>query len=201
MKTWISWVMVSLALCSGCRHMNHTERGAVAGGIGGTVIGTGVGLATGRPGLGAVVGGVVGTAGGAAVGNSVDRAERRGEAAAYQRIKYEQELAQARASAMSIQDVVDLSQQHISDQLIINQIRSKNSVFRLTKDDLIYLRQMGVSERVIAEMQRTAVQQPAPLVEKRVIIHEHLPPPPPSGVRIYLGPGRRPPYWRRRRCW
>lgn len=201
MRTWITLVIVSLAMCSGCSHMNHTERGAVTGGVGGAAAGALIGAATGRPGVGAAVGGVLGTGVGAAVGNGIDRAERRGEAAAYHRIRHEQEIARARASALSVQDVVELSQQHISDPLIINQIRTKNAVFHLTKTDLIYLRQMGVSERVIAEMQRTATLQPRAVVEERVIIHE--PAPPPVGVRLYVGPRRGcGPYWRRRRgCW
>jgi hypothetical protein len=56
-------------------------------------------------------------------------------------------------------NVVRMVQSHVSDEIIINQIRTGGSVFHLTGEDVVWLKSNGVSDRVIAEMQST-VQRP-----------------------------------------
>ena len=137
-------------VAAGCEHMNNTEKGAAIGGGTGAVLGTAVGAATGRPLLGAAVGAAAGTAGGALVGNDIDKQERR-----------EKDFQQAQALAaaqvqqqrLGLTDVVHMAQQGHDDQVIINQIRSSGSTFQLAPSDLDYLKNNGVSARVIAEMQ------------------------------------------------
>ena len=57
---------------------------------------------------------------------------------------------------MGIADVIGLAQAGHSDTVIINQIRSTRSTFQLVPSDLDMLKNAGVSERVIAEMQACA---------------------------------------------
>jgi outer membrane lipoprotein SlyB len=149
-------------VATGCAGMNNTERGALGGGVVGTAAGTAIGAATGRPLLGAALGGAVGTAGGALIGNGADKQEARAR---------EIELAEARKQQqrMGISDVIALAQAGHSDQVIINQIRSTRSTFQLVGSDLDMLKNAGVSQAVIAEMQAA---RPAP---GRVVVREPRP--------------------------
>jgi hypothetical protein len=112
---------------------------------------------------------------GGAIGNDVDKEKARQE-----------RIAAAEARHLNITDVASMAQQHVSDGIIINQIRTTGSVYNLTADEIVWLRQQGVSEAVIAEMQATAyrpvrrVYTPAP-----VVVYE--PPPPPVSVGVGIG--------------
>jgi len=168
--------LMALSL-NGCANMNNTERGALTGtalGAGlGTVIG---GLAGGRggAGIGAAAGALLGAGTGAAIGHSEDKAEQRAVA-----------QAQAYAAAnppLSLTDVARLAQQHVPDSVIIQQMRTSNSVYQLQPDELIWLRQQGVSEPVILEMQqrRPGLVQVHPRPVRHVYVVD--PPPPPIGI-------------------
>lgn len=157
------FLMVVPAVTTGCASMNNTERGALGGGVVGTAAGTAIGAATGRPLLGAALGGAVGTAGGALIGNESDKRDAR---------ERELELAEAREqqARMGIADVIALAQAGHSDQVIINQIRSTRSTFQLAGSDLDMLKNAGVSQAVIAEMQAAraaptrVIREPRPTV-------------------------------------
>src|SRR5581483_5519734 len=124
----------------GCESMNNTQAGALGGGIIGAGVGTVVGGLTGRPLAGAAVGAAVGSGTGALVGHSEDRREQR--------------AAQAYAArALQINDVVQLVHSGQSDDVIMNQIYTTGSVYQLRPEDLTYLKQQGVSDRVIMYMQ------------------------------------------------
>ncbi|MEW6195592.1 MAG: hypothetical protein AB1521_10600 [Bacteroidota bacterium] len=60
------------------------------------------------------------------------------------------------SSAMSIDEVITLSNEGVSDELIISQIKATYSYFGLTTDDIVYLKKAGVSEKVINAMIKTA---------------------------------------------
>ena len=81
-----------------------------------------------------------------------------------------------------------MSQQHISDALIITEIRSTNSFYRLNPDHLVWLKQMGVSDVVIMEMQSRVPQQvytAAPYYHREVVVVE------PAPVAVGIGFGGR----------
>jgi hypothetical protein len=168
---------------AGCE--TPTGTGALTGGALGAGAGALVGAAVHHPVAGALVGGALGAGSGAIVGNGVERAERR-EAA--------REAAQAQA--LGLADVVTLTQQHVGDEVIINQIRTSRTVYNLRAEDIVYLRQNGVSEPVILEMQATAsryprVYSPRPYYPGEVIVVEPAPPPPPVSVGVGVGIGGR----------
>jgi outer membrane lipoprotein SlyB len=153
----------------GCSTMNNTERGAIGGGVVGTALGTAVGAATGRPLAGAAFGAAAGTATGALLGNGADKEEKRDREIA-QAVAVAD--AQAQAQRMGIADVIGLAQAGHSDTVIINQIRSTRSTFSLVPSDLDMLKNAGVSQRVIAEMQASRPAAPSPA---RVVVREAAP--------------------------
>jgi hypothetical protein len=83
-------------------------------------------------------------------------------------------------------DIIQMSRDNMSDTMIINQIRSTNSAYLLSVEDLRMLQANSVSPRVIEEMQ---MRRPA---TRQIIYQERpapvyvYPPPPPRG---YVGVG------------
>jgi hypothetical protein len=164
----------------GCSSMSHTQEGMGVGALGGAGVGAAIGSATGQAGKGALIGGAVGAIGGALVGNEADKDEKK---------KAEVQQAQAQAAAqqagraLGLTDVAQLAQQGVSDGVIIGQIRSTGSRYNLSSNDIVWLKQNGVSDAVVQEMQATASRGP-----QRVIVAQ---PPPPTTViyeRPYYGP-------------
>jgi hypothetical protein len=185
MKVWLGGVV--LATICGCSSMNHTERGALAGGVLGGAAGTVIGGLSGHPGAGAAIGAGTGAVLGGLVGNEEDRQDRR--AAAW-----------AARNAISINDVVQMSQRRVGDDLIINQINTSSTAFNLTSNDVIYLREQGVSERVIGAMQ--AARGPVLTNGRWVrpagpVVYVEPPPPPPVSIGFGIGYHVSP----HRHCW
>jgi hypothetical protein len=179
---------------SGCASMNNTDKGALAGGAVGTAAGAAIGAATHHPLLGAAIGGLGGAATGALIGNSEDKQEARQRDAANAAA-----VAQARADAqrIGIADILQMSRDHLADAIIINQIRQTRSFFQLTTSDLTMLKQNGVSDAVIAEMQRPAppgyVTQPVVYDSSGTVVVVRPAPPPP----VIYGGGYYGGYYRR----
>ena len=147
----------------------HTDRGAVLGGLTGALAGAGIGEHNGEAGAGALIGGAVGLLTGAAIGNSMDQ-EDAARARAYQ-----QQRTRQLSRAVSISDVVAMSQNSLADDVIINHITQNGVQRRLEVDDVILLHQQGVSKAVISAMQRAQVGGPLPPsdYQPRVIVREH----------------------------
>ena len=59
------------------------------------------------------------------------------------------------AFAFGTKDVVKMSQDGVSDQLIITKIENSGKIFRLDADDIEHLKDDGVSDKVIEAMLRT----------------------------------------------
>ena len=162
-------VVVAATAGSGCSTMNNTEKGAVGGGVFGTAAGTAIGSCHG-PTAAPVRRSAAWLAPRpvALVGNDIDKDE------AKKRVNHAgaQQLAAAQAASrrLTTGDIIELTKAGQSEQVIINQIRSTGSSFRLSAADLNLLKANGVSDRVIAEMQwpgstrGVVVQQPTPVV-------------------------------------
>jgi hypothetical protein len=183
-------ILVPAALLSGCASMTPTERGVAGGGLIGAGTGALVGKAVGNTGAGAVIGAAAGAVSGGLIGNEIERSERRTEAKLAAQ-------AQPPAGPLGLTDVVQLSQSQVSDSVIVSQIRASGSVYQLSSNDTIWLKQQGVSDVVVQEMLATAhrpprrVYSPTPVIARPVYVVE--PPPPVIGIGI----GYRP----RRHCW
>jgi hypothetical protein len=93
-------------------------------------------------------------------------------------------------------DVIQMAQNHISDEVIIDQFRSRGVVFHLSAQDTIWLKQNGVSDRVVEAMLATAngyprrVYSTAPVYAQPVYVVEPAPAPPVVGVGFGYASGR-----------
>jgi hypothetical protein len=187
----VAGVLAVLPFGAGCSSMSHTGQGALAGGGIGAVTGAIVDRATGgKGGTGAIVGGAAGALIGGAIGNEHDQKEK----AAAQ--------AQAYAAAhppVTVQDVIRLTQDRMPEDVIINQIRSTNSVYQLSTEDIETLNASGVSAGVIKEMQNRRADAPRvryvagpPPGPVYVVgpppppVYVVGPPPPPVGVGVII---------------
>ena len=134
----------SILLLSSCESKAGT--GAIAGAGAGALAG---GLIGG--GTGALIGGAVGATTGAVIGAALDASDRdklqENSPQTLQRIDNRQQL--------SIKDIEALAENGIGDDVIISQIQTTNSVFHLTSDEIIDLKNHGVSEKVIEYMIQT----------------------------------------------
>ena len=140
---YIVVLMAFAGLAAGCAE-NQTRIGEGAGiGAGlGALAGGIIGHQTHDTATGILLGGALGAAGGAAVGAQIPKEHPPAYAQAGQPI-----------NQVTMQQVVDWTRQGVTTDDIINRIRTTNSNYSLTADDVGYLRKQGVSQRVIEVMQ------------------------------------------------
>jgi hypothetical protein len=176
---WLtSGVLLSALVVLSCENMSNTEKGVGAGGLIGAGTGALIGSATGHTGAGALIGAGVGALSGGLVGHAVDKSEERTQA----------QIAATARGPLGLTDVVQMVQAHVADELIIGQIRATGSVFHLSSNDTIWLKQQGVSDAVVQEMLASANRVPArvysaaPVYAQPVYVYEPAPPPVSVGV-------------------
>jgi surface antigen len=164
-------LLSSTALC-GCAGMSNTDQGLLGGGAIGAGTGAAIGSLTGHTGAGAAVGGLTGAVAGGLIGNAADEKEHREAASRWA----------AAHPPLGLEDVAKLTQQGVSDDVIISQIHNTGTVYTLTADQIVWLKQSGVHDCVIQAMQMTSnyprrVYTAAPVY----VVPE---PPPPVSVGI-----------------
>jgi len=124
-----------------------TQTGALTGAGVGALAG---GLIGGNA-AGAIIGGAVGAAGGALIGAALDAQDRnkleQNAPSTLQKIDQQQ--------ALSVSDIKAMTQSGLSDDVIIAQIDATHSTFVLSSEQIIELKEVGVSQRVIEHMIRT----------------------------------------------
>ncbi len=140
-KIGITFTFLACILCS-CE--TKTGTGALAGaGVGALAGGLIGGNATG-----ALIGAGVGALAGGLVGAALDEQDRKimqqNSPQTLQKIDSKEQL--------STNDIEAMSRNGLSDDVIINQIKHTDSVFHLTAEQIIELKQAGVSEKVIQSM-------------------------------------------------
>jgi uncharacterized protein YcfJ len=154
----------------------NTAAGAVVGGASGSLIGAAIGSGEGKTGKGALIGGLIGATAGGVLGNQADRAED------LRQYEYQQQQFEARQSAITLQQIIEMSQSGLSPSVIVNQINSQGVWTRPTTNDLIILKQNGVSDQVIAALQTGRfANEPArtrlyrePIVERAPVVVEPI---------------------------
>ncbi len=166
-------------LLVGCASPYHADRGALVGGVLGAGTGALIGDAVGSPLAGTAIGAGVGAISGAAIGGGLDEIEARNRA------EIQSQLGQpVRPGAVSIGDVVAMTQAGVEDSLIITHIQAHGAARPLTSQDLIQLRQAGVSPGVVQQLQQSP---PAP--QRVAAAPPYYAPPPPIIVEeYYYGP-------------
>jgi hypothetical protein len=176
-KKCFAWLLLWPGLMlTGCSSMSNTDAGVLGGGAIGAGTGAIVGHALGNTGAGALVGAGVGALTGGLIGHSEDKAEARAEARA---------VAAANAKALGLTDVAQMTRAGVSENIIISQIRTSPTVFSLSATDIVWLKEQGVTDHVITEMQMTATRYPG-----RVYRPVYVVDPPPVSVGVGFGYGR-----------
>ncbi|MFT7641534.1 MAG: hypothetical protein ACI9G1_003285 [Pirellulaceae bacterium] len=168
-----TWIVVALILfVSGCTHNdNYQRQGTLVGGGLGAIVGTAVGAHNDETLAGTAIGTAVGAMVGNAMGQSVDNDVARAQAITQQR------LGRQLSSAVTVSDVIEMSRAQLGDDVIMTQIQANGVLQRPSVDDLIALRNAGVSNGVLNALQQAhppTVQQPrsrGPIViEERVVV-------------------------------
>lgn len=151
----------------GCAELpgDRKTQGAVIGGAAGAATGAAVG-GKNRV-LGAIIGGVLGAGGGYVIAAKTDKIDKKEvDAATEASRRAEQSPAtaeQARNSTtadlnsdgfVTMDEVVALKQAGLSEDAMIQRLQVTDQVFELTADQQNYLRQQGISDRVLNEMTR-----------------------------------------------
>lgn len=140
--------LLALSLLCGCQSMGPQAR--IGSGLGvatGALAGAALGSHNNNQLEGAVIGGALGSLVGGTIGDSYDELDQRN------RLARQNAIANQRQSAVTAQQLVELTASGLSEELILNQIQSNGSANRLSTEDLIGLKQRGVSDRVISAYQ------------------------------------------------
>ena len=147
----------------------NTYEGGLLGSAGGALIGAAIGAENGKPLQGAAIGAVAGGSLGSAAGNQLDRLDQE------QQLRERRASSAAAAQALTLSQVVQLSQSGVGDQVIINQIHASGLARPVTTNDLVSLKTAGVSDSVIAAMQTAGRAAPASSFPAQpVIVEEHV---------------------------
>ena len=129
---------------------NRAAEGSIIGGL----LGAGAGAIIGNQSRdrdqgrtqGALIGGAVGALGGALAGSQIQKQPAQQQAPAAGR-------QVSNPNQLSISQIVDLSKQGVHEDVIVDRIRLTNSKYQLSQADADYLKQSGVSQKVLLEMQ------------------------------------------------
>lgn len=138
MKTGVivSLVLILVLFTVGCASMGEKSKtSAVAGGLLGAVVGGIIGHQSGHGLEGAAIGGVVGAVSGGLIGNQMDK-----------------KALAANPNHITVIKIVELATKGIPDGVIISEIQRTKSVYTLTSEVITYLKENGVSDRVVDYM-------------------------------------------------
>jgi hypothetical protein len=169
LKTTFTKIIATIPLIIfliGCAEMpgNREQQGAVIGGAAGAA--TGAAVAKEHRVLGALIGGLLGAGGGYIIAAKTDIIYSNDRVAATQAARKAQEYpatAEEAKKAMTadlnldgfvtLDEVVAMEQAGFTDEQLLNKMRGTDQVFELTADQQKYLRDHGVSQNVVNQMQ------------------------------------------------
>jgi hypothetical protein len=161
---------------------NNTGTGALVGAGSGAAIGAIAANGSHRAGEGALIGAGAGALLGAIIGSGADRAQQ-----AHDRQVQEYQRAQA-GTPLSIADVKALAKAQVNDDTIIVQIVNSHTIYHLGANDIIDLRDAGVSQKVIDFM----ISTPSTISAAPAAVSVAAAPPPPPVEPVPMvspGPG------------
>jgi hypothetical protein len=164
-----SIALLVFALIAGCKSPYHADKGAAAGGLAGAAVGAAIGEHNDNPLAGALIGGAVGMITGNAIGESIDEDIARNNAI------IEERMGRRLAGAAQLEDVVAMTQAGLGDPVIVTHIQSHGVVQPPTAQDMIFLKQQGVSDIVINALQNQPpiTAEPVGPPVRPVIVEEH----------------------------
>ena len=135
-KVLSSLLLILVLAITGCATMGEkTKTGAVAGGLVGAIAGGIIGHQSGHGLEGAAIGGATGVLSGGVIGSQMDK-----------------KALATNPSHITVMKIVDLAAKNIPDAVIISEIQRTKSVYNLTSEIITYLKENGVSDRVVDYM-------------------------------------------------
>ena len=165
--------MSAVVVCStGCQTLGpSTATGGALGALTGGLTGAAIGSYDGKASEGALIGAVAGGTLGGVAGNAVDRSVER------DRIDNQIAIQQQRQNAISVEQVVQMTQSGLGSNVIASQINSQGVVNRPTIDQLIFLKNNGVDDLVIQSLQSAPVAgygavNSQPFIRQQIIRHD-----------------------------
>ena len=181
--------VVAAVTLTGCQYPdgepNNTASGALIGGAAGAATGAAIG-GPHNAGPDALIGAAAGALAGGIIGNAMDQQQ----AAALRAQAPQTYVRVQEGQPLSVADVKALAEAKVSDDVIINQIRSSHTVYHLSSADIIGLHNSGVSDTVINFMISTPGQVVSDAsVAARPVVAQAPPPPPTQTVVVAPGPG------------
>lgn len=142
-------VLLFVSAC-GCQSSpNRAAEGAAVGGIIGAGAGAVIGHQSKHGGQGALLGGTIGALAGALAGSQMQKEPQLSQ----QPQVGETQLKPAAGEQMTVGDIIDLTEQGVDEETIVGKIYITKSKFSLTPEDMAYLKQKGVSQKVLDAMQ------------------------------------------------
>lgn len=139
-------------LLSGCQNANHAQRGTALGAGAGALAGAIIGHQTGNKEVGALIGAGTGALAGNIIGNSKDVAEERDRAIV--QAHHAQKQQEFMQRAVTNRDIITMTQQGLSDQIIVGAINERGGRLDTSPRGLGDLNANGVSASVIQAMQQ-----------------------------------------------
>lgn len=136
-----SCVVLAFSLLGCASSKTRAVEGAAVGGGLGALAGGIIGHQSGHGAEGAGIGLAAGALTGVLVGSQIDKPQAQASTA-----------AAPSSGQMSVQGVVDLVKQGLSDDAVAAQIRATGSLFNLSDAQISNLKQQGVSQKVIDAM-------------------------------------------------
>jgi hypothetical protein len=158
---------ITLAPLVGCENLpgGKKEQGAVIGGVAGAAAGALIGKK--NRGVGALIGGLLGAGGGYLIGanqekidkDKKDEARQASDRAARSPASRNDVFKSSTADLnndgfVTLDEVAAMQQANLSDEEMIDRLRRTDQVFELTSQQQNWLRDRGVSQRVVDEMLR-----------------------------------------------
>lgn len=145
MKHFLIFLLSSLIFLSGCESKAGTGAAAGAG------LGAVSGALIGGNAEGALIGGAIGAIGGAIIGSALDEQDRK-----IMEQNHPQTLKKIdRNEQLSTDDIKEMTKAGLNENVIISQIQGTGSIFYLSTDEIIDLKNQGVSQKVIDYMIQT----------------------------------------------
>jgi uncharacterized membrane protein YebE (DUF533 family) len=152
-----------LGLSSGCKDLpgDKKTQGAVIGGVGGAAAGALIGRDNAL--VGGLIGGALGAGGGYLIGSQLDKSDDEHDARAAnsraERSPVDPERARDARTAdinrdgyVTLDEVLAMQRAGVSDSQMIDRLERTDMFFDLTSSQRRYLRDNGVSERVVDAM-------------------------------------------------
>lgn len=141
----LSMCLIFVFVSTGCQSTKtRAVEGAAVGGVVGATAGAIIGHQSRHGGQGAALGAVLGALAGGAVGAQIEKPDNSVQSASA--------APGVNPSQLSIQQIIDFTNQGVSEDAIIDKIHITNSRFNLDANDINYLKQKGVSQKVIDAM-------------------------------------------------